>query len=176
MKVLIAIALVVLIFLGYVATRPSDFRVTRSAVMSAPAADVFAQVNNLHLWDAWSPWKKRDPNATSTFSGADHGVGAHMAWAGNRDVGEGSMTITESQPNDLIRIRLDFLKPFKATNTAEFTFKPSAANQTEVTWSMSGKNNFMGRVMCVFMNMDKMVGGDFEKGLASIKEIVEKKV
>jgi hypothetical protein len=127
---------------------------------------VFAQVNDFHNWEAWSPWAKLDPAAKAIIEGPRAGKGAIFRWAGNEEVGEGSMTITESRPSDLIRIKLEFLKPFEATNTAEFTFKP-VDNQTNVTWSMEGQNNFIAKAVCLFMNMDQMVGGQFEKGLAS---------
>jgi Polyketide cyclase / dehydrase and lipid transport len=166
------VAAIVVAFLIVVAMQPSDFRITRSAKMSATPATVFAQVNDYHKWDAWSPWAKLDPNAKSTFEGPTSGTGATMTWSGNDKVGEGRQTIIESRADDMIRIKLDFLKPFEATNTAEFTFKPEG-DQTVVTWSMYGKNNFMGRAVSLFMDCDKMVGSEFEKGLASMKAIVE---
>ena len=144
----------------------------RSATISAPAPAVFAQVNDFHNWEAWSPWAKLDPAAKATFEGPSTGTGAIFKWAGNKEVGEGSMTITESRPSDLIRIKLEFLRPFEATNSAEFTFKPEG-NRTAVTWSMEGKNNFIAKAVCLFMNMDKMVGGQFEQGLAQMKAVVE---
>jgi len=160
------------VFVVVVSTRPSEFRITRTAAISAPAAAVFAQVNDLHRWKAWSPWAKMDPNAKEVHEGPAAGAGAKMSWSGNNKVGEGSMTITESRPNDFVRFRLEFLKPFAATNTAEFTFKPQG-NQTVVTWSMFGHNNFMGKAMGLIMNCDKMVGGQFEKGLAQLKSVAE---
>jgi Polyketide cyclase / dehydrase and lipid transport len=166
------VAAIVVAFLIVVAMQPSDFRITRSAKMSATPATVFAQVNDYHKWDAWSPWAKLDPNAKATFEGPTSGTGATMTWSGNDKVGEGRQTIIESRADDMIRIKLDFLKPFEATNTAEFTFKPEG-DQTVVTWSMYGKNNFMGRAVSLFMDCDKMVGSEFEKGLASMKAIVE---
>jgi hypothetical protein len=161
-KIFIGIGVVIIVFLIVVATRPAEFRVTRSASISAPPAVVFAQVNDLHKWDAWSPWAKLDPAMKQTHEGAPAGPGAVYSWAGNSDVGEGRMTITESRPDELVRIKLEFLKPFAAVSTTEFMFKPEG-NQTAVTWSMTGTNNFMAKAMCLFMNMDKMVGGDFEK-------------
>jgi uncharacterized protein YndB with AHSA1/START domain len=166
---------ILVLFVGFglvVSLQPAEFRITRNATISAPPPAVFAQVNDFHKWEAWSPWAKLDPAAKSTFEGPTAGEGAIFKWAGNSDVGEGSMIITESRPSALIRIKLDFVEPFAATNTAEFTFKPEG-NGTNVTWSMEGKNNLIGRVMCLFMDMDKMVGGQFEKGLASMKSIVE---
>jgi hypothetical protein len=171
-KISITLVTIIIIFLVIVAMQPSDFRVTRSATIAAPAPAVFAQVNDFHKWDAWSPWAKLDPAMKKTHEGAPAGTGAIYTWSGNNDVGEGRMTLTESRPNDLIRIKLEFKKPFEATNTTEFAFKPDG-NQTVVTWSMFGENNFMAKAFGMFMNMDKMVGGDFEKGLALMKSVVE---
>lgn len=173
-KIIIGLLLIVGVFLIVVALQPSDLRVTRSADFNAPAETVFAQVNDFHKWDAWSPWAKLDPNAKNTFEGPPSGVGAIMAWAGNKDVGEGRMTITESRANELIRIRLEFLKPFPADNIAEFTFKPEAG-KTTVTWTMSGTKNFMFKAFGLFVDCDQMIGGDFEKGLAQMKSVVEAK-
>src|SRR5262249_48571234 len=125
-------------------------------------------------WEAWSPWAKIDPEAKNTFAGAAAGTGAIFSWDGNNKVGAGRMTVTESRPSELIRINLEFLRPFKATNTTEVTFKPDG-NGTVRPWAMFGRKNFMSRAFCLFMNMDKMVGGDFEKGLASMKAVVEGK-
>ena len=145
---------------------------SRSAKMKAAPAAVFAQVNDYHNWEAWSPWAKMDPHAKVTFSGPMSGQGAVFTWDGNNKVGQGRQEIIESRPHELIRIKLQFIKPFQATNTAEFTFKP-VGNETEVTWSMFGPSNFMGKAMSLVMNCDKMVGPDFERGLASLKAIVE---
>jgi hypothetical protein len=171
-NILIAVGVVVALFLIFVATRPADFRVTRSISIAAPAGAVFTQVNDLHNWDAWSPWAKLDPAAKRTFEGAAAGEGAVFKWSGNKKIGEGSMTILESRPVDLVRIRLEFLKPYKATNLVEFTFRPDS-NHTAVNWSMSGKKNFFFKAFCLFVNMDKMIGGDFERGLASLKILAE---
>jgi hypothetical protein len=171
-KILIAIGVIVVVFLIVVALQPAEFRVVRSANMSAPPAVVFAQVNDFHKWEAWSPWEKLDPALKRTYEGPSAGTGAIYRWVGNNKVGEGSMTITESRSSDLIRIKLEFLKPFASTADTEFTFKPEG-NQTAVTWSMAGKNNFMAKAMCLFMNMGKMVGGQFEQGLAQMKSLVE---
>jgi uncharacterized protein YndB with AHSA1/START domain len=162
-----AVAVVILGFVILVALRPADFRVVRSATMSAPPADVFAQVNDFHKWDAWSPWAKLDPSMKTTYDGQPTGTGASYSWNGNSHVGEGRMTITESRPNDLIRIKLEFRRPFAATNDVEFTFKPEG-QQTIVTWSMAGKANFMVRAFSLFMSMDKMVGGMYEQGLSQL--------
>lgn len=171
-KIFIVFALIVIAFIVVVALQPADFRVTRSATIAAPAPAVFAQVNDFHKWDAWSPWAKLDPNMKTTHEGPPTGTGAVYSWTGNKDVGEGRMTLTESSATDLIRIKLEFIKPFTATNTTEFSFKPEA-DKTLVTWSMFGENNFMAKAFGLFMNMDKMVGGDFEKGLAQLKSVAE---
>jgi hypothetical protein len=175
-KILIGLAALVIalviVFIAVVAVQPSEFRITRSATVSAPPETVYAQVNDFHKWQAWSPWAKMDPAAKNTFEGPSAGTGATFRWVGNAEVGEGSMTITESHPSDLILIKLEFLKPFPATNTTEFTFKPQG-DQTVVTWTMSGRNGFVGKAFCLVMNMDKMVGGDFEKGLRDMKTAAE---
>ena len=175
-KILIGVAaalvLVVGVLAALVAMQPAEFRIERSATIAAPAPAVFAQVNDFHNWEAWSPWAKLDPAARNSFEGAPAGKGAAFSWTGNSKVGEGRMTITESRPGELVRIKLEFLKPFEATNTAEFTFKPEG-ERTAVTWSMYGHNNFIGRAVCLFVNMDKALGGEFEKGLASMKSVAE---
>jgi hypothetical protein len=170
--VLLALAALVVVLVAIVAMQPAEFRIERKATMSAPPADVFAQVNDFHKWVGWSPWEKIDPALTRAYEGAPEGTGAIYSWAGNNKVGEGRMTVTDSRPIEQIRINLEFLKPFKATNTAEFTFKPEGPG-TVVTWSMSGRRNFMLKAFSLFMDMDKMVGGDFEKGLANMKALVE---
>ena len=137
-----------------------------------PPAVVFEHVNDLHLWQAWSYWARLDTAAQYTYAGPPSGTGASMSWVGNNKVGEGRMTITESRSASLLRLKLEFFKPFKATNSAEFTFQPQGS-QTLVTWSMSGKNNFMGKAFGLFVNCDKMIGGMFEQGLANLKTIVE---
>ena len=170
--ILIVFAAVIIVFLVVVAMQPSEFRVARSANISGSAPAVFAQVNDFHKWEAWNPWGKIDPAMKQIYEGAAAGIGAIYTWVGNNEVGEGRMTMTESRPHDLIRIKMEFYKPLAATNTAEFTFKP-AGNQTAVTWSMTGNKNFMAKAIHLFMNMDKMIGGQFEKGLAEMKSIVE---
>lgn len=171
-KILIGLAVVVIGFIGFVATRPSDFRIERTATVDAPPQVVFNQVNDFHNWQVWSPWAKLDPNAKSDFMGVSSGIGAGFHWAGNNQVGEGTQTILDSRTPEFIQIQLDFLKPLKSSAIAEFTFAPQGENQTVVTWTMYGKNNFIGRAMCVFMDMDKMVGGQFEQGLANLNTAV----
>ena len=173
-NILFLLIALITIVLALAARKPDKFVVTRTGSLSAPASAIFPHVNNLHNWEAWSPWAKLDPNAKNSFEGPEAGVAAKMSWSGNNKVGVGSMTITESQPDELIRFQLDFQKPMQATNTAEFTFKPDG-DQTLVSWRMSGTNNFMGKVINVFMNCEKMVGSQFEQGLASLKILVETK-
>jgi hypothetical protein len=170
--ILIALAIIVVLFVVIVASRPSDFRVSRSLAMAAPAETAFAQVNTLRNWEAWNPWGKLDPNCKLTYEGPPSGVGASYSWAGNAKVGEGRSTIVDSKPAELVRFRLEFFKPMKATNTAEFTFKPDGS-KTTVTWTMTGKNNFIGKAFGLIVNCDKMCGGQFEKGLADMKTVAE---
>jgi hypothetical protein len=171
-KILLGLAALVVVFLIVVAMQPNEFRVARTANVAAAPARVFAQVNDFHNWQAWSPWAKLDPNAKAAFEGPPAGEGAVFIWAGNDEVGEGRMTLTESRPSDVIRIRLDFVKPMEGTSDVEFTFKPQG-NDTTVTWAMSGRHTFISKAICLFMNQDKMLGGYFEKGLANLKSVVE---
>jgi uncharacterized protein YndB with AHSA1/START domain len=151
---------------------PSEFRVTRSRRISASAAAVFAQVNDFRNWTAWSPWAALDPAMKQTYAGAAAGRGAVYEWAGNRRVGAGRMTIVETSPPERIAITLEFFKPFPATNVAEFTFQRSGGD-TLVTWTMSGRKNFMAKVIGLVVDMDRMIGGQFDNGLARMKSIVE---
>ena len=166
------LAAIIVVFCAVAALQPSELRVERSALISAPPAVVFAHVNDLHKWQEFSPWAKRDPAAKTTFEGPAEGTGAAFAWAGNAEIGEGRMTIVESRPNELVRFRLDFLKPFEGTNDVAFTFTPQE-DQTRVVWTMTGENNFVAKAMGLVMNMDKMIGGDFEQGLADLKTLSE---
>ena len=171
-KILIGLAVVVVVLVVFIALQSRTYRIERSATMNAPAPLVFAQVNDFHKWNAWSPWAKIDPAMKQTFEGAPAGVGAIYTWTGNKEVGEGRMTIAESHPSDLVKIKLEFLRPFAATSDTTFTFKPEG-NQTRVTWTMVGDKNFIAKAFHLFVNMDKMVGGDFEKGLAQMKSVAE---
>ena len=173
-NIIIGIAALVGLFLCIVALRPTRFRVSRSETISASPERVFAEVNNLRRWDAWSPWEKLDPKMIKTFEGPECGTGAVTRWEGNSQVGAGSNTIIESRPFELIQIQLDFLKPMKATNIAEFTFTPQG-NATQLTWTMTGKNNFLSKTISLFMNCEKMVGNQFEQGLSSLKSLAESK-
>lgn len=167
-KVAGAIILVLILALvGFVATRPDSFEIQRSATIDAPPAVVFGFLNDFHEWGHWSPWEKLDPDMTRTYEGAAAGTGAAYRWAGDNTIGEGSMTMTESKPNESLTIQLNFVKPFKANNTVYFTLTPSGTGTT-VTWRMAGKNTLMGKVMSLFMSMDTMVGGSMEEGLANL--------
>lgn len=170
--ILIGLAVLIVLFAIIVALRPAGFSVSRSLAITAPAETVFPLVNTLRQWEAWNPWGKLDPNAKMTYEGPPAGVGASYTWVGNSKVGEGRSTIVESKPTELVRFRLEFFKPMKATNTAEFTFKPDGA-QTTVTWTMTGKNNFIGKMFHLLIDCDKMCGDQFEKGLTSMKALAE---
>ncbi|MGH6735738.1 MAG: SRPBCC family protein [Methyloceanibacter sp.] len=173
-KILFVLAALILVFVVVVALQPSEFHVERTATVDTPAAAVFAEVNDFHKWDAWSPWAKLDPNAKVTFEGPEAGEGTVMTWAGNSEVGAGKMTLVESRPDELVKIRLDFTEPFEGTSGSEFVFKPEG-DKTAVTWSMSDHHNFMERAVCLVMNGKKMVGDQMEKGLANLKSVVESK-
>ena len=171
----IALVVVVLVagILIFAATKPDTFRVERSAVINAPPEKIFPLINDFKRWDAWSPWEKKDPAMKRTYGPVTSGKGAHYAWEGNSDVGQGSMDITESVPPSRVALKLDFLKPFEGHNVVEFKLVPNGS-ATDVTWSMSGPAPFMSKVMQVFINMDTMVGKDFEAGLANLKAAAEK--
>jgi hypothetical protein len=170
-RILLAAGALLAVFIIIVALQPGEFRVARSATVDAPPPAVFAQVNDLHSWEAWSPWAKIDPNAKTTYGGPPAGLGARFAWSGNNKVGAGRMEIIESRPNELVRLRLDFERPMKGTNIADFTFQPDGY-QTRVTWSMSGQKNFLAKAFGLFVNCDKMVGDQFDQGLAQLNSTV----
>lgn len=173
LSVIVGLLLVVVV-LGFIISRqPDTFRVTRTIVTHAQPFAVFSTVSDLQRWNDWSPWAKLDPDAKYAFEGPTAGVGAVFKWSGNKNVGEGKMTITETQSPGLVRIKLEFLRPFKAVNDVEFSFRPETSG-TLVSWSMYGKNTFISKAMNLVMNCDKMVGGQFEQGLASLRDIVEK--
>src|SRR5262245_57384278 len=168
---LLALAIVVILVMAV--TRPDAFRISRTATINAAPDKVFPLINDFHQWPSWSPWEKLDPALKRTHSGATNGKGAIYEWEGNKKVGQGRMEITEAVPPSMIVIKLDFIKPFSANNTTEFLLN-GQGNSTHVSWTMTGKQPFMFKVMSVFMSMDKMVGKDFEAGLASMKAIAEK--
>jgi uncharacterized protein YndB with AHSA1/START domain len=169
--VVFAIAIAAVLILA--ATKPDRFSVRREITVRAPAEKIFPLINDFHQWVAWSPYEHRDPALKRTYSGAESGKGAVYGWEGNNDVGSGRMEILESAPSSKIVIQLDFFKPFEAHNTAEFTMLPQG-DGTHVTWLMHGPAPFMNKLMQVFMNLDKMIGKDFEAGLATLKQVTEK--
>jgi hypothetical protein len=174
LPILLALAFIALIIVIIVAGQPDEFIVSRSAKISASPENVFPHVNDLHKWQAWSPWAKLDPNAKNTFEGPTAGAGSSMAWNGNNKVGSGKMTITDSKPSEMVRFRLEFLRPMTATNTAEFTFR-SDSGQTLVNWTMAGKNSTGGKLFGLLMNCEKMCGDQFLQGLANLKKVAESK-
>ena len=170
-KILLGLVAVIALFLAYAATRPADFRVERSLAIAAPPLALFEQVNDHHKFNAWNPFLKVDPNVKNTYSGPASGVGAVCSWDGNSDIGAGTSTITESKPGELVRMRMDWKRPMEGVGLVDFTFKPQG-DKTVVTWAMSGKNNFLGKVVSVFMDCEKMCGPPFEEGLASLGKTV----
>ncbi|MBK8015476.1 MAG: SRPBCC family protein [Betaproteobacteria bacterium] len=169
-------AVVVLLILGalvFAATRPDTFRVQRSASIKAPPEKLFPLIEDFHQWEAWSPWEGIDPDLKRTYSGAPSGRGAVYEWNGNKNVGHGRMEIVESTPPSKVVIKIDFITPFEAHNTVEFTLVPRG-DSTEVTQAMYGQNSFMAKLMGLFFSMDKMVGDKYEQGLATLKRIAEK--
>jgi Polyketide cyclase / dehydrase and lipid transport len=171
-KILIALVVIVVGLVAVIALQPARYRVSRSTTIAAPAPVVFAQVNDFHKWSAWSPWEKIDPGMKRTYEGPPAGVGASYAWVGSREVGEGRMTIVESRPSDLIQVKLEFVKPFAGTSVAEFSFKPDG-ERSLVTWSMTGDKNFIAKAIHLVMSMDRMIGDQFDKGLAAMKTVAE---
>ena len=169
-KILLGLVAVIALFLAYAATRPADFRVERSATLAASPAALFAQVNDHHKFNEWNPFLKVDPNVKNTYSGPTSGVGATCSWDGNRDIGAGSATIVESKPGELVRMRMDWKRPMEGTSTVDFTVRP-VGDKTVVTWAMYGKNNFVGKVVSIFMDCDKMCGPPFEQGLADLGKV-----
>jgi len=168
----IVLALVIAAVLILAATKPDRFRIERTATLKAPADKIFPLIADFHQWLNWSPWEGRDPQLKRTYSDAERGKGAVYAWDGNKNVGSGRMEILEAIASSKVVIKLDFLKPFEAHNTAEFTMLPQGG-ATNVIWVMHGPAPFMSKVMQVFMNMDRMIGKDFEIGLANLKTITE---
>lgn len=172
-KILLVVLLLIVAVLVLAATKPATFQVERSATIRAAPEKLFALIDDFRQWPQWSPWEKLDPEMQRTLSGPASGKGAIYAWKGNSDVGEGRMEIKDSVPPSKVTIQLDFIEPMEATSTTEFTLTPQG-DSTTVRWTMSGENNFLGKLMCVFMSMDAMIGKDFEAGLATLKTVAEK--
>lgn len=172
---LLVLALIIGGILYLASKKPDVFRVERRASIKAPAAIVFAEINTIRAWEAWSPWQKKDPAMKQVYSGPAAGVGAAQTWEGNHQVGTGSMTIIESLADQKVAFQLEFLKPFKASNIAELTLQSEGNGTTVVVWGMHGSATLMSKVMDLLMNMDKMCGRDFDAGLANLKTICEAK-
>jgi hypothetical protein len=168
-KILIGLAVVVVAFVGYAATRPTEYRVERSATLAAPAEIVFDQLSDFRKWGAWSPWEKLDPNMKKTFEGPARGVG----WQGNDKVSKGKMTLVKEEAPKLVGIKLEFVEPFESVADTTFTVTPQSSEQSQVSWAMDGKNNLIGKMFGVFMDMDKMIGADFENGLAQLNVVAK---
>lgn len=173
LKIIVILLLVIVVgLLIYASIKPNRFSIVRKLKINAAPEKVYAEVNDFNRWKLWSPWEKKDPVMQRTFSGTPVGVGTIYDWNGDKNVGQGRMEITESVPNEKILIQLDFFKPFEAHNVAEFSFVPEG-DGTLVVWEMRGPQVFMSKLMCVFMDMDKMVGTDFEEGLTNLKKLTE---
>ena len=169
--VILAVAIAAVLILA--ATKPTTLRVQRSVSINAPPERIFSLISDFHQWVTWSPYEQKDPAMKRTYSGTERGRGAVYAWDGNKNVGSGRMEILDVSAPSKIVIKLDFFKPFEGHNTAEFTMLPQG-DGTHVTWLMHGPANFMSRLIQVFMNLDNMIGKDFEAGLANLKTITEK--
>lgn len=172
MMVTIAVLVLLAAFLAFVASRSSMFRLARSTEIDAPPDRIYPYFADFHNWAAWSPFEKYDPAMTRTYSGAPSGRGAVYEWSGNSRAGQGRMEILDVAPPTRVTTALHFIKPFPAQNMTEFTLEPSG-NATRVSWAMSGNKNFMMKLFHVFVNMEKMVGKDFDEGLANLKRVAE---
>jgi len=174
LRIVMIVALIAVVALAiFVATRPDAFRVQRSATIKAPPEKIFPHLADFHAWPSWSPWEKIDPALQRTYSGPNSGPGAVYEWSGNKNIGSGRMEILEAAPSSRVLIKLDFLSPFEAHNTAEFTLQPSG-DGTTVTWAMYGPNTLMSKLMSLVFNMETMVGPQFETGLNNLKAVAER--
>jgi len=169
--IVIALILLVVLF-AYVATRPDTFRVQRSMSIEAPPEKIFPLINDLRKFSLWSPYEDLDPAMKRTYSGKLSGKGAAYAWKGNRKAGEGRMEVAHTSPPSAVVMRLDFVRPFEAHNIVEFSLE-TEGDATKVTWAMRGSNDYFAKLLQLFFSMDKLVGNDFEKGLANLKTIAE---
>jgi hypothetical protein len=171
-KILGGIAVVLAGFLIFVATRPAQYHVERKVAIDAPVEIIYAELEDLRRWAAWSPWDKIDPNLKKTFQGPERGAGQSYTWQGNSEVGKGKMTIEHAEPLKHVSYKLEFIEPMEGRARADMKIA-QAGDKNEVTWGIDGENNFVGKLFCVFVDMDKMLGGEFEKGLAQLKVITE---
>jgi ribosome-associated toxin RatA of RatAB toxin-antitoxin module len=172
-NIVLVLAIVLVAFFGYVATRPDTYRVERSAVVAAPPDVTFDLVNDFRRWDAWSPWDELDPDQKKTYSGPASGEGAVTEWSGDEKVGKGRMTITESVEDEKVVIDLEFKEPFESKSVTTFRFEPAGDEATKVSWAMEGQSGLMMKAMGLFTDFDAMVGKDFEKGLAALDEAAQ---
>lgn len=170
--ILICLGVALALLLAYAATRPDEFRVERRLRIAAPADKVWPLVSELRAFNRWNPYERKDPLIKSAYSGAAAGVGSRYDWD-SKEVGSGSLEIVNQQPGRVVQMKLDFVKPFEAHNQAEFALQPTPDGATEVRWTMNGPANFISKLMGVFINMDKMVGRDFEAGLQNLRQIAE---
>jgi hypothetical protein len=171
-KILFGLAVVILAAVAFVATRPAEYVVERRASIGAPPALVYAALIDFHRWRTWSPWAALDPAQQEEYGGAASGVGATYHWSGNDAVGEGRMTVTEARPDEYVAIRLEFLRPFPTDNVVEYEITADDAGSV-ATWRMTGRNGFVGKAYALFVDMDSMLGSDFEKGLSALGRVVE---
>lgn len=171
---LLGLAAAVAALLAYAATRPDEFRVERRVRIAAPPDKVWPLVSELRSFNRWNPYERKDPLLKSRYDGAPAGIGSRYAWESD-EIGVGSLEITGQRPGQAVQMKLDFVKPFEAHNQAEFALQPTADGATEVSWTMHGRANFMSKLMGVFMDMDKMVGRDFESGLQNLRQLAEVK-
>jgi hypothetical protein len=171
-KFLFLLVIVIAGLAGFVALQPDTFRIERRMIVDAAPLDVFAQVNNFHRWEDWSPWAKLDPDAKVAFEGPPAGPGAIFKWAGNDKIGQGTMTLVENKPGEFVRIDVEFVKPFEGKNTSEFTFRRQG-DRTLVTWTSTGPMTFMTKAMCLIRNMETVLGPDMENGLVQMKAVAE---
>ena len=169
LKLILAAILLILVYAWF---KPKTFRVERSTVINVAPEKVYKHVADFHNWQAWSPWEGLDPQLKRTYAGPSEGVGAAYSWEGNNKVGAGRMELTSADPRTGLSLNLDFFRPFKASNITDIAFTPERGG-TRVNWAMHGPHPFVMRLMSIFVSMDKMVGKDFEKGLAQLKAVSE---
>ncbi len=168
MTIVIGVLVLLAALIVFIASRPTHFRIERSAQVVAPTQAIFELLNDFHQWHRWSPWEKLDPAMKKTFGGAPAGPGAHYAWRGNSKAGQGSMTLLHSTPNEVVSVQIQFVKPFSATNLTTFKLSPTAGDRTTVHWIMEGKNGFAAKAFGMLVNVDRMLGKDFEEGLVNL--------
>jgi hypothetical protein len=171
-KVLMGVGIALIALLCVIALQPNEYRVERTQTIDAPTEIVFAQIDDFRRWEKWSPWERLDPNMKKTYSGPEHQVGARYAWQGNEDVGSGSMKVVERDPPHALQVRLEFIEPFASVARNGFSLF-GTNDATQVTWWMEGDNDFMGKAFGLFMDMDAMIGADFERGLSALKKVAE---